>query len=448
MSPFSLSGAKTMDSNRVWHFSLVLGVLLMAALPESKAQDVNAAWPRFRGPNGSGLMPGGKLPTDIEPKSALWSVPLPGLGHSSPVTWVSREHSANASAPQKSEAFTWLSSYDQAQTRIVLSCFRVEDGKSAWEQIVPLQPHPMHRLNNPASSTPAVDEHGVYLAVYEPEHLRLLAWSHSGEKRWERDFGRWVAQHGYGASPIVHRGNLYLLNSQEPWDGLPEPARSQLLAIDVLNGQTKWSCDLLESKACYATPLIWSDARGAEWLVCATQGDGVLVVDPADGRRVWNETVFQQRTVGSPILSGDQLVANNGSGGGGNYVVSVNLAASNHQPAWEVRQGAGYVPSVIEVAGRLYLFADNGVVTCVAADSGREIWRERVSTGFWASPVSDGQTLFCPDKDGILKLIKAGDRFELLASCPLGSPTQASPAISGKRLLVRTQDRLWCFGSE
>lgn len=409
-------------------------LLALAITAELAAQDARDQWPRFRGPNGSGLCTATELPTQLTPQAATWSTALPGVGHSSPVAWT-----------DENSTRVWLTSYDSSQSRVVLSCFNAADGQLAWTREVPLETHPMHRLNNPASSTPAVDAHGVYLSVVEPEYLRLIAWSHAGEKLWERELGRWVAQHGYGASPITHRGKLFLLNSQEPWEGLPQPGKSQLLAVDVLSGETVWSYDLNESKACYATPLIWLDSAGAEWLVCATQGDGVLVIDPASGRRVWNEGVFQQRTVGSPILSGQRLVANNGSGGGGNYVVSIDLAAASHAPTWEVRQGAGYVPSVIEVAGQVYLFADNGIVTCLAAESGRGIWRQRLSSGFWASPVSDGRSLFCPDKDGVLWVLRAGGKFEQLGSCDLNAPTQATPAIVAGHLLVRTENRLWCF---
>ncbi len=156
--------------------------------------------------------------------------------------------------------------------------------------------------------------------------------------------------------------------------------------------------------------------------------------------------MFKQRTVGSPILQGNRVIANNGSGGGGNYVVSVDLGAASHPTLWEVRQGAGYVPTVLEVDGMVYLFADNGIVTCVDAENGKEQWKQRVSDGFWASPVSDGKYLYCPDKQGTLKVLKAGSSYELVGSVELGSPSQASPALSEGRLFVRTEDKLWCFG--
>ncbi|MFM7562246.1 MAG: PQQ-binding-like beta-propeller repeat protein, partial [Planctomycetota bacterium] len=285
----------------------------------------------------------------------------------------------------------------------------------------------------------------IYTLVMEPEHLRLIAWNHQGEELWQRDFGTWVAQHGFAASPIVWQDKVVVLNSQEPWEGLPKPGDSRLLAVKASDGSDAWSCDLKEDKACYATPLVWRDASNKEWLVCTTQGDGVLVVDPATGEKAWNQVAFKQRTVGSPILSGNRVIANNGSGGGGNYLVSMRLDDRDHATTWETRQSASYVPTLIEVDSRVYVFADNGVVTCLETESGKEVWRERLSEGFWASPVSDGQSIYCLDKNGVVKVLKAGDKCEVLGSYDLGAPSQAAAAIASGRIFFRTTAKLYCF---
>lgn len=409
---------------------LVLLVIVLAA--QLSAQEVSPAWTRFRGPNGSGVVTGEKLPTELRPSSAAWSIELPGAGHSCPVVWGDK---------------IWVTSFRDSTEELVLSCFDVNDGRELWERTRRLKPHPMHRLNNPATSTPAVDANAVYLLVMEPEHLRLIAWNHQGEELWQRDFGNWVAQHGFAASPMLHRDKVIVLNSQEPWEGLPTPGDSRLVAVRASDGSDIWSCDLKEDKACYATPVVWCDSSKKEWLVCTTQGDGVLMVEPETGERAWNQVAFKQRTVGSPILSGNRVIANNGSGGGGNYVVSMRLDDREHSTTWEMRQAASYVPTLIEVEGRVYVFADNGVVTCLESESGKEVWRERLSDGFWASPVSDGHSIYCLDKNGEVKVIKAGDKFEVLGSFDLGAPSQAAAAISGERIFFRTTKHLWCFAA-
>jgi len=417
---------------RVW-IGCCVALLTIGCTFQLTAQEAGSEWARFRGPNGSGLVTGSKLPTDLRPSSAAWSNELPGVGHSCPVVWGDK---------------IWVTSYRDSTEELVLTCLDVTDGRVLWERARRLQPHPMHRLNNPATSTPAVDANAIYLLVMEPEHLRLLAWNHQGEELWQRDFGTWVAQHGFAASPMLHQGKVIVLNSQEPWEGLPPPGDSRLLAVRASDGSDVWVCDLKEDKACYATPIVWCDSSKKEWLVCTTQGDGVLLVNPETGERAWNQVAFKQRTVGSPILSGNRVIANNGSGGGGNYVVSMRLDDREHATTWEMRQAASYVPTLIEVEGRVYVFADNGVVTCLDSDTGKEVWRERLSDGFWASPVSDGSSIYCLDKNGEVKVVKAGDKYELVGSYDLGAPSQAAAAIAGGRIFFRTAEKLWCFEGE
>ena len=50
-------------------------------------------WPSFRGPHASGVADGQHPPTMWDPKTGrnvLWSTPIPGLGHSSPIVWGDR----------------------------------------------------------------------------------------------------------------------------------------------------------------------------------------------------------------------------------------------------------------------------------------------------------------------------------------------------------------------
>ena len=60
---------------------LGLGMLVAAACPPLSAAD----WPRFRGPNGSGVGEVAGLPVEFGPqKNVLWKTALPP-GHSSPL---------------------------------------------------------------------------------------------------------------------------------------------------------------------------------------------------------------------------------------------------------------------------------------------------------------------------------------------------------------------------
>ena len=47
-------------------------------------------WPRFRGPNGSGVAADQKIPAKWSGDNILWKVRLPGEGNSTPVVWGQR----------------------------------------------------------------------------------------------------------------------------------------------------------------------------------------------------------------------------------------------------------------------------------------------------------------------------------------------------------------------
>ena len=56
--------------------------------------------------------------------------------------------------------------------------------------------------------------------------------------------------------------------------------------------------------------------------------------------------------------------------------------------------------------------------------------------------------IFCLNEEGDTFVVKAGEEFELLGINSLGEFAMATPAISGDRLLVRTQRRLYSIRGE
>ena len=62
---------------------------------------------------------------------------------------------------------------------------------------------------------------------------------------------------------------------------------------------------------------------------------------------------------------------------------------------------------------------------------------------FTASPWAYDGKIFCLNEEGDTFVVKAGKSFELLGKNSLDEFSMASPAISGGRLLVRTQGHLY-----
>jgi outer membrane protein assembly factor BamB len=87
------------------------------------------------------------------------------------------------------------------------------------------------------------------------------------------------------------------------------------------------------------------------------------------------------------------------------------------------------------------------VATCLDAETGKLIWQERIPDRFAASPVEAGGLLYFPAESGVTYILRAADRFEIVAQNDLGSPLLASPAVAGGHMILRTQDELVCIGS-
>jgi outer membrane protein assembly factor BamB len=115
--------------------------------------------------------------------------------------------------------------------------------------------------------------------------------------------------------------------------------------------------------------------------------------------------------------------------------------------AWGKMRGGPYMPTPIAYGKYLYTCGNSGVVTCYEAETGNEVYRERLGgTSYTASPVAADGRIYFASEQGEVRVLKAGPEFELLAVNPLGEVCMAAPAISGGVLFVRTQHHLIALG--
>lgn len=104
------------------------------------------------------------------------------------------------------------------------------------------------------------------------------------------------------------------------------------------------------------------------------------------------------------------------------------------------------VPTPLVKDGRLFLWTDSGIVTCLKAASGEVIWSERVGGSFFGSPAWVSGRLYCIAKNGDVVVLAAADKFDLLARVPLGESSYATPAVAGGVLYLRTRSQLFSLG--
>ena len=165
---------------------LVLAALFVAATTVALAD-----WPQFRGPLGSGHIPGGQaLPSEwSETKNIDWKVALPGRAWSSPVVFGDK---------------IWLTTADEKGNKLTGLCVDANNGKIIFEKQLfhIVDPQFAHKFNSYGSPTPVVEAGRVYLTWGSPGTACLD--TKTNKALWTRD--DFVCDHfrGAGSSPILH----------------------------------------------------------------------------------------------------------------------------------------------------------------------------------------------------------------------------------------------------
>ena len=103
------------------------------------------------------------------------------------------------------------------------------------------------------------------------------------------------------------------------------------------------------------------------------------------------------------------------------------------------------MPSFVYAGRLLFCLKESGVASCLEAETGQVVWVERLGGAYGASPVLAEGRLYCLAEDGSTVVIGADRTFKILARNPLEGLCKASPAISGGRIFIRSENSLFCI---
>jgi outer membrane protein assembly factor BamB len=414
-------------------------------------------WPAFRGPDASGVAATATPPVSWDlasAKNVAWKTPIPGLAHSSPIVWGNRIYLTTAVAtsgkPTVITGDSDKSGIDSAADMVShtwrLLAIDSTSGKIVWDRAVH-QGVPRlkrHVKASHASATPATDgKHIVALLGSEG----LFCFDMEGKLKWRQDLGVMDVglvddpsyQWGPGSSPLIFE-NLVLVQNDRHKD-------SFVAAFDLATGKEVWRTPHDEYPS-WATPAAVR-ANGKTEIV-TNAGKFIRGFDPKTGRELWR--LSDDRTqvkVPTPVVAGDLVIVTGGYPPGGRPIYAIRPGGSGELDrkalAWRTDRGAPYTGTPLVYNGILYACTDNGILSAYDPKTGERIYQQRVSSnaaGFSASPVAAAGRIYLASEDGDVFVVRAGRKFELLATNPMGEIVMATPAISGNLLIVRTGTQL------
>ncbi|MEM7475698.1 MAG: PQQ-binding-like beta-propeller repeat protein [Planctomycetota bacterium] len=415
-------------------FSVALSITLLT-INSSYANEPTGSWLRFRGENGTGIVSQCNVPIPWQQTDIAWTIPLAGGGNGSPVI--------------KGEQI-YIQSADANTGKRNLMCIDAKSGKQLWQKSEPLESHRMHRRSSYASPTPCIGDDAIYVVWGAPSNITVKSYSLDGSKEnWSVNLGSFQSQHGYGASPALFGDTLVLFNSQqgEQLRGGQQPGESSVIALNANTGKRIWETPRTTRRVCYGVPTQYTTIDGKDALLFSNTGDGLFALELKTGAPMWNQNVFQKRCVSCPLAVAGLAIGTEGSGGGGNILYAVDLEGE-HEVKFRINRSAPYVPTPVVKDNLMFLWDDNGVVSCVELPNGKTLWSQRTgSAPVSSSPVIAGEKLIGIAEDGTLTVLAASSSFRELGSIQLNDMTRATPLVSKDFLLVRTDSKLICIGN-
>jgi outer membrane protein assembly factor BamB len=427
----------------IWMASLAITSFLLSTpilAQQHPAQQVAAQqWSRFRGPDGKGVAKANLPSTWSETENLAWKADLPGKGSSSPVVWDDRVYLTCYTG----YAMDAENPGDRQALMLHVLCLNLDDGGLVWD--CPIKPSPSEQSmgkrvgeHGYASPTPCVDESGVY-AFFGPSGC--VSVSHQGEIRWRRNVGTATVGFGAAASPILF-GDLLIQNASIE--------SRTLYGLDQATGEIRWSAENVEKS--WTTPTLVTLKNGSVELI-VNHKFAVLGFDPNTGKQLWSCDAIEDYIVPC-VVEHDGLLFCSGGRSNKTFVIRPGGRGdvTDSHLVWDESRGAN-VTSPIVVDGHLYWSHDKSIALCLRASDGAEVFRERMPTRsrVYGSIVSDGNKLFLTTRDAGVLVLAAQPEYNELAINKLGTESErfnATPAIVGDCLLLRSDQRLYCISKD
>ncbi len=417
----------------------------LSAPPLLPAEVAKTDWLGWRG----GVRHGVALadpPVQWNAHETRWSVSVPGQGNSSPVICGGQVFlTTQLVEPPADDARDG----EAAETAsLAVLCYAHDTGELLWLREVGPAVGRTHRRNGFASATVACDGQRV-VASFGAAGLHCF--DLEGRPLWTASLAPMDHPWGAASSPVIHNHRVFQLSDSQ--------TESTLAAFDVTTGRRLWTV-ARESQGCWTTPTVvevGDTERKRSLLVVngSTRGAGsagdVTAYDPTTGAEVWRVTGTSDIPCPSAVVvrdEQDQTLLISATGGNG-PIFAIRPDGSGDvtetHVTWRHPTGGPYVPTGVYHNGRYFSIADGGVLTCYRPGDGHLLWRARLRGAFSASLVAASGRIYAVSERGDVYVLAAGDQYELLAVNRMQERCLATPAVSGTRLYVRSEDRLHCI---
>jgi hypothetical protein len=372
-------------------------------------------WPGFRGPRRDGIVRGVRIKTDWSgsPPAQVWRRSV-GPGWSSFAV-----------------AGDLMYTQEQRGEEEVVACYKASTGEPVWLHRDKARFFESNAGAGPRG-TPTLSNGRVYtfgatgiLNVLDAANGSVI-WTRNPASETNTKTPFW----GFSSSPLVIGDTVIVA------------ASGKLVAYDAANGKQRWLGP--SAGGSYSSPQLVT--IGGVQQVLLTSDSGLVSVNPADGKQIWNHQWACNFMV-QPALTadGDVLITSQENG-----TRSIGVKRDSNgwtvQEKWTSNGLKPYFNDFVVHKGYAYGF-DGRILACIDLKDGQRKWK--------GGRYGNGQLVLLPDQDLLLVVSEEGelalvgatpDQFTELAKVTgIQGKTWNHPALVGDLLLVRNAEEMAAF---
>lgn len=374
----------------------------------------------FRGRNSNGHSAARNIPTQWNPSSGdkvVWrQTALGKQGYSSPIVHNDKIFLTGGDASARE-----------------LYCYDLNTGNQLWTLSAtgipgsPSAPPAVASNTGYASATAATDGNHV-CAIFATGDV--ICADMDGNRVWAKNIGVPDNQYGYVSSLLVW-GNLLFIQYDNN-------NTHKVMALDIATGNVRWQKDR-DTKVCWSSPII-ATVDGKAQLILMGNPD-VRAYNPSTGEQLWSVGGMGGEVCPSPCSADGVIFAAN------EYAKLMAINGADGSILWEATDYLPEVSSPVAVGGRVYIATSYGVLAAFDAKTGELKAEKELNMELYSSPMVVDGKIYIIGTNGQVCVMTADDALTDVAVFETGEMTYATPAFIDGKVIVRSEQSLYCVSA-
>lgn len=389
------------------------------AAPETQPETPRVTHNGFRGNTSNGISAARSIPVTWNlhaGENIAWRTEIPRGGYNSPVIHGNCIYFSGADEQERE-----------------LYCYDLHTGKQLWSLAA------THIPGSPAQLPKTTEDTGLAASTVVTNGKQvcaifatgdLLCADTDGKQLWAKNLGVPDNHYGYASSLLIH-GNLLIIQ----YDNANSP---KVLALDIATGAERWSRSRTE-KVTWSSPIIAHVNNQSQLVLMGNPA--ITAYNPSNGEQLWRVECLTGE-VGASACSAAGIIY-----GASEYSKLVAINGTDGSVLWKSDEFLPEVASPVATKDHVYIATSYGIVAAFDSQSGEMTTYRELNAEFYSSPMLVEGKIYLFSNDGKMHIFSANGDLPLLSSFETGERTFATPAFTDGKMVVRTEQSIYCVAA-